>query len=90
MIVFDDVTSIMYFSASDEFDQTLEEDLWFNSLTESVRMFEAITYNRLLKSIPTVLILNKTDLLAKKIKAKSIKDHFPNFKVRLYYAAVLL
>lgn len=85
MKVFDDVTSIMYFSASDEFDQTLQEDLRSNTLNESVNMFEMITYHPLLKSVPIVLILNKTDLLAEKIKEKSIENYFPNFEVRLLY-----
>ena len=84
MRALDDVTSIMYFSASDEFDQTLQGDLRSNSWTESVNMFEMIACHRLFKSVPIVLILNKTDLLAEKIKVKSIKDHFPNFEVRLY------
>ena len=79
---FDDLTSVLYFSAASEFDQALQEDAAINSLTESVGLFEMITSNRLLKSIPTVLILNKTDLLAEKIKTKSIRDYFPDFEVR--------
>lgn len=79
--MFDRVTSVMYFSASNEFDQTLYVDDRTNRLTESVQLFEAISRNLFFQSLPFILILNKTDLLMEKIKVKNIKDYFPDFEV---------
>ena len=81
MSVFDDLTCVLYFVASSEFDQTLWHDCTINRLTESIDLFENISNTPFLKSIPIILILNKTDLLSTKIREKNIKDYFPDFGV---------
>ena len=79
---FDEVTSILFLVASSAFDQTLLEDRVTNRLVESVNIFDTIVNNRCFRSVSIILFFNKSDLLIDKIKAKSIKDYFPDFQVR--------
>ena len=83
MHVFEYVTSVLFFVAADEFDQTLLEDGTTNRLRESVALFEMISNYPWFKSVPKILILSKCDLLAEKIKIKNIRDYFSNFEVRV-------
>ena len=52
-----------------------------NQLAESVELFKMLSENRFFKSVTFILVFNKTDLLAEKIKKKNLKDYFPNFEV---------
>ncbi|EIW83390.1 G-protein alpha subunit [Coniophora puteana RWD-64-598 SS2] len=73
---FDDATAIIFLAPISAFDQYLEEDARTNRVDDSLQLFTAICSNKLLKSAHLVLLLNKTDLLRKKIEA--------GFKVRKY------
>ena len=79
--MFQDLTMILYFAAPSEFNRPLPYDNVTNQLAESVSLFKVISENCWMRSIPKVLILNKTDLLAEKIQTENIKDYFPNFEV---------
>ena len=48
-------------------DQYLEEDPRTNRIDDSLQLFTAICTNKLLKHSSLVLMLNKTDLLKKKL-----------------------
>lgn len=65
--------------SANSFDQTILRDGVTNKLTESVNMFNSIVNKR---SVPVILIFNKTDLLIEKIKVQNIKDYFTDFQVR--------
>lgn len=66
---FDDATAIIFLAPMSAFDQYLEEDPKTNRIHDSLQLFTAICSNKLLKSAHLVLLLNKADLLKKKLEA---------------------
>lgn len=64
---FDDATAIIFLAPISAFDQYLEEDPRTNRIDDSLQLFTAICTNKLLKHSSLVLMLNKTDLLKKKL-----------------------
>ncbi|KAF8549772.1 G-alpha-domain-containing protein [Imleria badia] len=66
---FDDATAIIFLAPISAFDQYLEEDARTNRVDDSLQLFTAICSNKLLKNSHLVLLLNKTDLLKKKLEA---------------------
>ncbi|KAG8214129.1 guanine nucleotide binding protein, alpha subunit [Butyriboletus roseoflavus] len=66
---FDDATAIIFLAPISAFDQYLEEDSRTNRVDDSLQLFTAICSNKLLKNSHLVLLLNKTDLLKKKLEA---------------------
>lgn len=76
---FDGVKSILFLVSSSEFDQALYEDRQTNRLVESCDIFDAIVNNKAFTKVSIILFLNKTDLLAEKIKRVCIKETFPQF-----------
>jgi len=66
---FDDATAIIFLAPISAFDQYLEEDTRTNRIDDSLQLFTAICSNELLKSAHLVLLLNKTDILKKKLAA---------------------
>ncbi|KAH7888972.1 G-protein alpha subunit [Phlebopus sp. FC_14] len=66
---FDDATAIIFLAPISAFDQYLEEDAKTNRVDDSLQLFTAICSNKLLKNSHLVLLLNKTDLLKKKLEA---------------------
>ncbi|KAI0318862.1 G-protein alpha subunit [Amylostereum chailletii] len=64
---FDDATAVIFLAPISAFDQYLEEDPRTNRIDDSLQLFTAICTNKLLKSSSVVLMLNKTDLLKKKL-----------------------
>jgi len=71
--------SILFFVASNEFDQFISDEQRKNRLTESTDIFDLISNNKALASVSIILFLNKTDLLADKIVDTSIAGYFPSF-----------
>jgi len=76
---FDSMHSILFFVASNEFDQFSSDEQRKNRLIESTDIFELISNNKALASVSIILFLNKTDLLAEKIVDTSIADYFSAF-----------
>ncbi|EIM81071.1 G-protein alpha subunit [Stereum hirsutum FP-91666 SS1] len=66
---FDDATAIIFLAPISAFDQYLEEDPRTNRIDDSLQLFTAICTNKLLKNSSLVLMLNKTDLLKKKLQS---------------------
>ena len=64
---FDDATAIIFLAPISAFDQYLEEDARTNRVDDSLQLFTAICSNKLLKNAHLVLLLNKTDILRKKL-----------------------
>ncbi|KAI5720663.1 guanine nucleotide-binding protein subunit alpha-12 [Diaphorina citri] len=79
---FDSVTSILFLVSSSEYDQTLVEDRRTNRLHESRNIFDTIINNVIFRNVSFILFLNKTDLLAEKLRTSktSIAEHFPEFE----------
>jgi len=68
---FDDATAIIFLTPISAFDQYLDEDPKTNRIDDSLQLFTAICSNKLLKDAHLVLLLNKTDLLKKKLESGS-------------------
>jgi GTPase SAR1 family protein len=73
---FEDVTSIIFLAALDEYDMCLDEDHNTNRLEESLRLFEEITTSNVFQPLSWILFLNKTDLFEEKIKTIPLSDYF--------------
>jgi len=78
---FDNVTSIIYLAALDEFDMKLEEDNRTNRLEESLQLFGEVSGSQFFaeKEISWILFLNKFDLLKEKIKHRPISMFFKEY-----------
>ncbi|KAI9356729.1 guanine nucleotide binding protein, alpha subunit [Zopfochytrium polystomum] len=77
---FDDVNAIIFVGSLGAYDQKLEEDSNLNRMEDSISAFGCICNHTLLKHIPVILFLNKTDIFSKKIKTSPIERHFPDYK----------
>ncbi|CAH1967800.1 unnamed protein product [Acanthoscelides obtectus] len=78
---FNDVTAIIFVTASSSYNMVLREDPTQNRLRESLDLFKSIWNNRWLRTISVILFLNKQDLLAEKILAgkSKLEDYFAEF-----------
>ncbi|PAA67192.1 hypothetical protein BOX15_Mlig027162g1 [Macrostomum lignano] len=79
---FNDVTAIIFVTASSSYNMVLREDPTQNRLKESLELFQSIWTNRYLRTISVILFLNKQDLLAEKIMAgkSRLEDYFLDYK----------
>jgi len=73
---FDDVTSVIYLAALDEYNMRLEEDNETNRLEESLRLFGEMTDSQFFKPASWILFLNKSDLFKDKIERFPISQYF--------------
>jgi len=76
---FDDVTSVIFLAALDEYDMTLEEDVAKNRFEESLELFSEVTDYPFFKPHSWILFLNKSDLLQIKVKKLPLNDYFSDF-----------
>jgi len=74
---FNDVTAIIYLTALDEYNMTLQEDITTNRLKESLDLFRDITGSQWFQDKPCVLFLNKKDIFEEKIKKHPLKEYYP-------------
>lgn len=80
MPYFDFVHSIVFVADISCFDQVLVEDVTVNRMADALDLFESICNAPLLKNISMVLLLNKMDVLHKKLKHTLVSTYFPDFK----------
>eukprot|EP01123_Difflugia_compressa_P014586 TRINITY_DN775_c0_g3_i2.p1 TRINITY_DN775_c0_g3~~TRINITY_DN775_c0_g3_i2.p1 ORF type:complete len:347 (-),score=80.01 TRINITY_DN775_c0_g3_i2:244-1284(-) len=73
---FDDVTSVIFLAALDEYDMFLEEDNSTNRLEESLRLFGEVTASNFFQPTSWILFLNKFDLFEQKIKKTPLNQFF--------------
>jgi len=80
---FDNVTSIIYLAALDEYDMRLEEDNRTNRMEESLQLFGEVSGSQFFadKEISWILFLNKSDLFKEKIKTRPVSNYFKEFDV---------
>jgi guanine nucleotide-binding protein subunit alpha len=76
---FDNVRAILYVAAISEYDQVLREDKSINRVQEALTLFESISNSEWFINTPTILFLNKVDLLEAKLSTSPLKDYFPQF-----------
>jgi len=85
---FDDVTSVIYLAALDEYNMRLEEDQETNRLEESLRLFHEMTSSQYFKPASWILFLNKSDLFKDKIDKFPISHYFSDCKATNYIQSV--
>lgn len=78
---FDNVTSIIYLAALDEYDMKLEEDGRTNRMEESLQLFGEVSGSQFFdgKDISWILFLNKSDLLREKIRVRPLSNFFKEY-----------
>jgi len=77
---FDNVSSVIYLSAIDEYDgKTLFEDDKASRFYESLTLFEKLSASPYFEDIPFILFLNKIDLFEKKIQYFPLSKAFPSY-----------
>eukprot|EP00123_Amoebidium_parasiticum_P009363 comp19422_c2_seq1/m.22516 comp19422_c2_seq1/g.22516 ORF comp19422_c2_seq1/g.22516 comp19422_c2_seq1/m.22516 type:complete len:304 (-) comp19422_c2_seq1:379-1290(-) len=79
LLCFSEVTAILFVVAISSYDQVLREDSTMNRLREALTLFENIWNNRYLKSVSIILLQNKIDLLAEKLKRSNMSVYFPDY-----------
>jgi len=82
--LFDDVTSIIYLVAIDEYDMKLEEDNETNRLEESLRLFSEMSSSVHLRKASWILFLNKNDIFQDKIEKYPLSHYFKDCKAKNY------
>jgi len=73
---FDGVNCVIYLSALDEYDMTLQEDNVTNRLEESLKLFGEVTSSQWFDGKSFILFLNKSDIFKKKIMEYPLYEHF--------------
>jgi len=73
---FDNVTSVIFLAALDEYDMKLEEDNKTNRFDESLRLFGEVTASTFFQPTSWILFLNKSDLFEIKIKKQPLCNYF--------------
>ncbi|CAH8473190.1 unnamed protein product [Schistosoma rodhaini] len=76
---FESVTSIIFLSALNEYDQVLVENENENRMEESLLLFKTIINYECFQSLSIILFLNKKDILEEKIQYSHLVDYFPKF-----------
>jgi GTPase SAR1 family protein len=76
---FNDVTSVIFLTALDEYDLPLEEDYSTNRFEESLRLFGEVSGNFFDQTTSWILFLNKCDLFETKIKKLPLNMFFDDF-----------
>ncbi|KAJ7678734.1 guanine nucleotide binding protein, alpha subunit [Mycena rosella] len=66
---FEDINALIFLAPISAFDQYLEDDPLTNRIHDSLQLLTSICTNKLLKNAQLVLLLNKTDILRKKLEA---------------------
>ncbi|KAJ6234865.1 guanine nucleotide-binding protein g(o) subunit alpha [Anaeramoeba flamelloides] len=77
---FENVTSVIFVVAINEYNQTLFEETNTNRMRESLLLFDEIVNSKWLKSSSMILFLNKFDLFKKKIQESNLKKYFKDYK----------
>ncbi|KAM9848967.1 guanine nucleotide-binding protein subunit alpha-14-like [Aulostomus maculatus] len=76
---FENVTSLIFLASLSEYDQVLEERETINRMQESLALFYTTIHSPWFRNTSIILFLNKTDILADKIKTSDLQKYFPNF-----------
>ncbi|XP_062844587.1 guanine nucleotide-binding protein G(q) subunit alpha-like [Trichomycterus rosablanca] len=76
---FEDVTSIIYLVALNEYDLVLLESASENRMLESKAVFKTIITYPWFQSTSIIVFFNKTDLFKEKINKSHLADYFPEY-----------
>ncbi|KAI0790349.1 guanine nucleotide binding protein, alpha subunit [Abortiporus biennis] len=73
---FDDVNGVIFLSPISSFNQMLTEDRTMNRMLDSFTLWKTIASSKLLNGVPFVLLLNKCDLLDRKLRSGIIFSEY--------------
>jgi len=77
--IFNNIGTVIFMCALNEYDMVLEEDNKKNRLHESLKIWEKLTKSPHFYEASFVLLFNKCDIFEKKIKNKPLNKVFTNF-----------
>ncbi|XP_026999897.1 guanine nucleotide-binding protein subunit alpha-14-like [Tachysurus fulvidraco] len=77
---FENVTSIIFLVALNEYDQVLFESSNENRMEESKALFKTIINYPFFQRTSMIIFFNKTDLLQEKISKSHLEDYYPEYK----------
>jgi len=77
---FSEVTAVLFVAALSAYDLVLYEDEDTNRMEEALNLFDEICNSRWFKKTSMILMLNKRDLFAEKIKKVPLTVTFPAYK----------
>jgi hypothetical protein len=80
MPFFDFVNNIIFVADMSCYDQVMEEDGEVNRMVDALDLFKKISNAPLLVGIPLVLMLNKMDLLEKKLEYSPVNRYFSDYQ----------
>lgn len=80
VLCFENVTTVLFFVATSEYDEVLAEDRETNRLQESLDLFSDIVNSVTFVSTHVIIFFNKMDQLREKIQNCDIANYFPAFK----------
>ncbi|XP_061097749.1 guanine nucleotide-binding protein subunit alpha-14-like isoform X2 [Conger conger] len=73
------VDFLLFVASLSQYDQFESSDDFENLLRMNLNLFKLIINNRLYRSMPVILFLNKKDILAEKIQTSHLQTYFPEF-----------
>nr|XP_003201106.1 guanine nucleotide-binding protein G(q) subunit alpha isoform X1 [Danio rerio] len=76
---FENVTTVIFVASLSEYDEFLEENNK-NRMEESLPLFNSVTHSPWFAQSFILLLLNKKDILARKIQFSHLKTFFPEFE----------
>jgi len=76
---FEDLTSIIFLAALNEYDLNLYESSDSNCMKESLALFRCIINNKWFIDSSIILFLNKKDLLEEKVMFSNLIEYFPQY-----------
>lgn len=76
---FENVTSILYCIALDEYDQVLLEENSQNRMMEALVLFDSVVNSRWFTRTSIIVFLNKVDLFRHKLSRSPLENYFPDY-----------
>ncbi|KAJ3993525.1 G-protein alpha subunit-domain-containing protein [Lentinula boryana] len=70
---------IIYVASLSDYDETCAEDSSTNRMYDSMKLFDFVMHSEWFTDVPIVLLLNKTDVFAQKLRKTPLKQYFHDY-----------
>ncbi|KAJ3732836.1 G-protein alpha subunit-domain-containing protein [Lentinula guzmanii] len=70
---------IIYVASLSDYDETCAEDSSTNRMYDSMELFDLVVHSEWFTDVPIVLLLNKTDVFAQKLRRTPLKQYFHDY-----------
>ncbi|KAJ3741486.1 G-protein alpha subunit-domain-containing protein [Lentinula detonsa] len=70
---------IIYVASLSDYDETCAEDSSTNRMYDSMELFDSVVHSEWFTDVPIVLLLNKTDVFAQKLRRTPLKQYFHDY-----------